>query len=162
VIIGIILSLGWLVFVAADPHIPVLGRKPGTQVFRSVDEFPNSETYPGLLVVRFDSGLFFASADSLGDRLRELSLESDAKLDTVVIDFEGINFIDSQGSHKVEEIAAAAKVYGAELRLARVKGKVLNVLRRDGVIDAIGENHVYGNTYEAAADRIPESSIGQK
>ena len=39
--------------------------QPGTQVFRSVDEYPDSETYPGLVVMRFDSGLFFASADAL-------------------------------------------------------------------------------------------------
>lgn len=158
VLIGILLSLGWLVFVSADPNIAVLGRQPGTQAFRSIDDFPDSETYPGLLVLRFDSGLFFASADSLGDRLRELSLDPDQKLDTVVIDFEGINFIDSQGSHKVREIMEAAEVYGAELRLASVKGKVLALLRRDGVIDALGEDHVYGNVYESVADRIPASS----
>ena len=39
--------------------MPILGRQPGTQFFRSVDEFPDSETYPGLLVARFDSGLLF-------------------------------------------------------------------------------------------------------
>ena len=43
------LSLGWVVFVSADPNIPVLGRQPGTQVFKSIDDFPDSETYPGLL-----------------------------------------------------------------------------------------------------------------
>ena len=161
VLIGIILSLGWLVFVAADPNIPELGRKPGTQVFRSVEEYPDDETYPGLLVVRFDSGLFFASADSLGDRLRELALDADPRLDTVVINFEGINFIDSQGSHKVEEILNATTAYGAELRLARVKANVLSTLQRDGVIDALGKDHVYGNVYEAAADRIPASSMEQ-
>jgi MFS superfamily sulfate permease-like transporter len=45
--------------------MPVLGRQPGTQVFRSIDEYPDSETYPGLLVMDFDAGLFFASADGL-------------------------------------------------------------------------------------------------
>lgn len=158
VLIGIILSLGWLVFVAADPNIPVLGRKSGTQVFRSIEEFPDDEIYPGLLVVRFDSGLFFASADSLGDRLRELALDADPRLDTVVINFAGINFIDSQGSHKVKEILKAVTAYGAELRLARVKANVLSMLQRDGVIDALGKDHVYANVYEAAADRIPETS----
>ena len=159
VIIGITLSLGWLVFVAADPNMPVLGRKPGTQIFRSIDEFPDGETYPGLLVVRFDSGLFFASADSLQDRLRELALDADPAFDTVVVNFEGINFIDSQGSHKVAEILKAATVYGAELRLARVKANVFGVLQRDGIIDAVGEDHIYGNVYESVADRMPATTV---
>ncbi|MGI9600923.1 MAG: SulP family inorganic anion transporter, partial [Acidimicrobiales bacterium] len=69
VIIGVVLSLAWLVYIAANPNIPVLGRKPGTQVFRSLHNYPDGETYPGMLVVRFDAGLFFASSDALEDRL---------------------------------------------------------------------------------------------
>ena len=158
VVVGIALSVVWLVYLAADPNIPVLGRRPGTQVFRSMDDFPDSETYPGLLVVRFDSSLFFANADSLGDRLRELAQDAEQRLDMVVIDFGGINFIDSQGSEKVEEILEAATVYGADLRLTRVKAPVLGVLERDGVIDELGEDHIYGNVSEAVADRIPATS----
>lgn len=155
VLVGIILSLGWLVYVSATPTMPVLGRESGTQVFRSIDEFPDSEIYPGLLVLRFDSGLFFASSDALEDRLRELALIADPKIDTVVLDFEGINFVDSQGANKLVEVLELATNYGAELRFARVKVEVMTVLYADGFVDAVGRDHFYGNVYEAAADRIP-------
>jgi hypothetical protein len=75
-----------------------------------------------------------------------------------VIDFEGINFIDSQGSNKMAEIVELATNYDIELRLTRVKVQVMEVLRRDGVIDRLGESHIYGNVYEAAADKIPDTS----
>jgi SulP family sulfate permease len=156
VMIGIALSVVWLVYVSAAPYMPELGRQPDTQVFRSVDEFPDSETYPGLLILRFDSGLFFASSDALEDRLRELALQADPPLHTVVLDFEGINFIDSQGANQVAEIVEMASNYDIELRLTRVKLQVMDVLRRDGVIDSLGEDHIYGNVYEAAADQIPD------
>jgi len=155
VIIGIVLSIGWLIYVSAEPHMPELGRKPDTQVFRSIEQYPDSETYPGLLVLRFDSGLFFASADALEDRIRELALQADPPLQTVVIDFEGINFIDSQGSAKVAELVELANNYDIKLRLTRLKAQVMVVLRRDGVIDKLGEDHIYGNVYEAAADQLP-------
>jgi MFS superfamily sulfate permease-like transporter len=158
VLIGIVLSIVWLVYVSAAPYMPVLGRKPGTQVFQSIDEYPDSETYPGLLVLRFDSGLFFASSDALEDRLRELALGADPPLHTVVLDFEGVNFIDSQGANQVAELVERVPYYGAELRLTRVKVQVMEVLRRDGVIDRLGESQVYGNVYEAAADQIPDTS----
>jgi MFS superfamily sulfate permease-like transporter len=137
--------------------MPELGRQPGTQVFRSIDEYPDSETYPGLLVMGFDAGLFFASADGLEDRLRELALQADPPLHTVVIDFEGINFIDSQGSGKMTELVELATNYDIELRLTRVKPEVKALLRRDGVIDSLGESQIFGNVYEAAADQIPET-----
>src|SRR4051812_11769995 len=46
VIIGIGLSLLWLVAVATHPQMPVLGREPGTQVFRDVVENPDDEQIP--------------------------------------------------------------------------------------------------------------------
>ena len=63
VIIGIVLSIGWLVYASAIPAMPVLVRQPGTQAFRHPDNCPEGETFPGLLVLRFDAGLFFIDAD---------------------------------------------------------------------------------------------------
>ena len=74
--------------------------------------------------------------------------------------FEGIDFIDSQGSAEVGTIQELADSYGAELRLARVKPEVLDVLRLDGVVDAIGEDRIYGNLYRATADKIPGEQAG--
>lgn len=157
VLIGIGLSLVWLVYINATPSIPVLGRQPGTEVFRSLARYPEGETYPGLLVVRFDGGLFFASADALGDRLRELAQRPQARYDTVVISFEGVDFIDSQGSAKVRQILELTRTLGVELRLARVKPHVLDVLARDNAIDELGERYVYGNVQQACADHLPTS-----
>ena len=155
VIIGVVLSLVWLVYMSATPAMPLLGRKPGSQVFRSIEEYPDGETSPGLLVMRFDAALHFASTDALTDRLRELAANSETRFHTAVLDFEGVNFIDSQGSRTISEILELAEPYGAEVRLTRVKPDVLALLRRDGVIDRLGEDKVYGNVHEAAVDHLP-------
>ncbi len=155
VIIGIALSIGWLVYVSATPAMPVLVRRPGTQVFRPADECPDGETYPGLLVLGFDAGLFFIDANALEDRVRELAHEADPPLRVVVLDFEGVNYIDSQGSDKVGDILDLVDPIRAELRLARVKPAVLDVLRRDGVVDRIGESNIHGNLFEASKDMVP-------
>ncbi len=101
VVIGVVLSLGWLVYVATRPPMPLLGREPGTQVFRDLVENPDDETIAGIAVVRLDGGLFFATAEALEDRVRELTDDGSR---AVVLDLEGVNFVDSQGSAKVAEI----------------------------------------------------------
>ena len=159
VIIGISLSIGWLIYISVTPHMLVLGREPRTQVFRGVDDHPDYETYPGLLVLRFDAGLFFATADALVDRLIDLYHEADPRLHTIVLDFEGVNYIDSQGSDTLVGIIELATSRDIELRLARVKTSVKDLLQRDGVVDHLGEPRIYGNVYEAAADRIPEATV---
>src|SRR6478735_604688 len=63
VIIGIVLSIAWLVYVSAAPALTELGREPGTSAFRPIDEVPGLEHPPGLLVVRFNSGLTFVTAE---------------------------------------------------------------------------------------------------
>ena len=80
VVIGVALSLGWLIHVATAPPMALLGRERGTQVFRDLDENPGDETFPGVAVLRLDSGLFFATAQALEDRVRELADDGAAPL----------------------------------------------------------------------------------
>ncbi|MFZ0187906.1 MAG: sulfate permease, partial [Streptosporangiaceae bacterium] len=144
VIIGIGLSLIWLISVATRPHMPLLGRKPGTQAFRELDEHPGDEQFPGISVLRLDGGLFFATSDALEDRVREVAL-STPEITGIVLDCEGIDFIDSQGSAKMGEILELTRQGGMTLRLARVKPAVREVLERDGVLDRIGAGKTHGN-----------------
>jgi SulP family sulfate permease len=154
VVIGVGLSLAWLVYVTTAPSMPLLGREIGTQVFREADENPDHETFPGLVVVRVDGGLFFATADALHDRLRELAVGSEPPLGAVVLDLEGVNFVDSQGAAKLRELAELADGYGVSLRLTRVKTEVARVLEADGAIDRIGRDHVHGNVHEAVEAQL--------
>jgi anti-anti-sigma factor len=80
-----------------------LAREPGTQVYRDLAEHPDDQQPDGVAVVRLDGGLFFATADALEDRVRALIQET-PNLTGVVIDLEGVNFVDSQGSAKVDDI----------------------------------------------------------
>jgi MFS superfamily sulfate permease-like transporter len=58
--------------------MPLLGREPGTQVFRDLVENPADETLPGIAVLRLDGGLFFATAEALEDRVRGLRRTANA------------------------------------------------------------------------------------
>ena len=148
VVVGVVLSLIWLVYVATRPPMPLLGREPGTQVFRELDEHPGDETFPGVAVLRLDGGLFFATAEALENRIRALA-EEGGPLRTIVLDLEGVNFIDSQGSAKLSELHELTEASSVVLRLARVKPHVLAVLRKDGIVELIGEDHIHGNVFRA-------------
>ncbi len=150
VMIGIGLSIIWLIYVATTPAMPVLGRKPDSEVFRSLENYADGETQPGVLIVRFEGGLFFASSDAFEDGLRGLFEAADPRPHTTVIDFEAVPFIDSQGSAQLDTIIDLAQSHDIDIRLARVEPHVLELLRKDSVIDRLGEDNVYGNVYEAA------------
>jgi SulP family sulfate permease len=154
VMIGIALSIVWLISVATRPSMPLLGREPGTQVFRELDEHPDGERIPGVAILRLDGGLFFATSDALEDRVREVALSPEG-IGAIVLDLAGVNFIDSQGAAKFAEIVELAANAGMTLRLARLKPRVREVLERDGVLERIGADHIHGNV-----DRAIRAQLG--
>ncbi len=148
VMIGIGLSLLWLISVATRPPMPLLAREPGTQVFRESDEHPSDEQFPGVVILRLDGGLFFATSDALEDRVREVALSTPG-MTGIVLDCEGIDFIDSQGSAKMGEILELTRQADITLRLARLKPAVYEILNRDGFLQRIGDDRIHGNVYRA-------------
>jgi sulfate permease, SulP family len=156
VMIGIGLSLLWLISVATRPTMPLLGREPGTQVFRELDEHPADEQFPGVVILRLDGGLFFATSDALEDRVREVALSTPG-ITGIVLDCEGIDFIDSQGSAKMAEILELTKQADITLRLARLKPAVYEILKRDGFLERIDRDRTHGNVYRAVRAEISDA-----
>lgn len=151
--IGIALSLGWLVYVSTRFAMPILGREPGTQVFRDIDLNPSDETFPGIGVIRRDGGLFFATAEAFDERIRGL-MTGDLPLKALVLDLEGVGFMDSQGAAKLTEISDLTVAEGVTLRLARVKPHVRSVLEAQGVLGQIGADHIHGNVHRAVEAQL--------
>ena len=61
----------------------------------------------------------------------------------IVLDFVAVDFIDSQGTAKMNEILELAEQAGIALRLARVKPSVRDLLARDGVLERIGADCIH-------------------
>ena len=153
VVIGVALSLVWLIHVATRPSIPRLSRQPGTTVFRDSKFNPEDEKFDGMIILRLDFGLSFATAEALEDRVREL-IDAEREPRAVVLDFAGVDFIDSQGSEKLREIHRLTDASGAVLRVARMKPHIRAVLVADGVLDVIGDDHFHGNVDEAVEAQL--------
>ncbi|HET7278345.1 MAG TPA: sulfate permease [Dermatophilaceae bacterium] len=160
VMIGIGLSLLWLIAVATQPDMPTLAREPGTQVYRDQSENPDDERPLGIAVVRLDGGLFFATSDALEDRVRTLIQET-PDVTAVVIDLEGVNFIDSQGSAKVADILELCARAGVTLRLAHVKPVVRAVLEREQLVERLGSDHIHGNVHRAVEAQKAEPATAR-
>ena len=71
----------------------------------------------------------------------------------LVLDLEGVNFIDSQGAAKLAEIHELRPT-ASTLRLARVKPQVLAVLEADGFLERLGADHIHGNVHRAVEAQL--------
>jgi sulfate transporter 4 len=59
---AVICSILITLYESAYPHTAVLGRLPGTTVYRDVKQYPDAEQHRGILVCRIDAPLYFANA----------------------------------------------------------------------------------------------------
>jgi sulfate permease, SulP family len=133
--------------------MPLLGRQAGTLAFRELDENPQDETFPGVAVLRLDGGLFFATAEALEERVRELVGTHPRSL---VIDLAGVSFMDSQGADSLTAIQQLVESSGGTLRLAHAKPQVFAVLQADGFVDRLGADHIHPNVAHALDARSNE------
>ncbi len=168
VVIGVVLSLVGLVMVTSKTRIPELGRKPGTHAFVDRKHHADAETVPGLVILRFDGGIFYVNAGLLEDRLRNIKVERGQTVQGVVIDMEGVDFIDIEGADQIRKVAQVGAQHGVDLYLARVKHHVFELLRRDGVVDLIEEDRIQPEVEAAVAAYLrdhpavePGASSGQ-
>jgi len=62
ILVAVALSMAVLIYLVNHPPVYVVGRKPGENVFRRLADHPDDETFPGLLLLRSEGVLYFASA----------------------------------------------------------------------------------------------------
>jgi len=149
VVIGVALSLFWLIAVSSRPNVPDLGRRKGTHAFYDLDRHPDGETYAGLAIVRFDGGLFFVNTGALADHLRSIRIREGSDLNGVILSMEGVDFIDIEGADTIKSIAEAGKQLNIDLHLARVKPQVAELLKRDGILDVMPREHFHADIASA-------------
>ena len=153
VIIGIGLSLLWLVAVATHPRMPVLGREPGTQVFRDVVENPDDEQIPGVVVLRLDGGLFFATADALEDRVRALIQARRRQLRGARL--RGNQLPGLQGSAIDRRSPRAVPSGGRDPATGSGQaGGRAPPWSGKGTIERLGSEHVHGNVHRAVEAQL--------
>jgi high affinity sulfate transporter 1 len=127
--IGIAVSFALLVYRASTPHVAELGNVPGarghfTDLARHADDVP----VPGLVIVRPESGLFFANAEHVRDEIRAAVARSKPR--AVVLDAETVPFIDVTAITVLGQLASELDREGVQLALARDVGGVRDVLER--------------------------------
>jgi high affinity sulfate transporter 1 len=162
VLIGVLLSLIWLLRVTTSPSIPLLGRASGTHVFRDLDDFPGDEQVPGVLAIRLEGALFFATADSLEERIHLLIDTSEEQLELVILDCQSVNFIDAQGAEKISRIYRYLAARNIAFHLSRVKKSALEVLERDGVVAEIGPEKFHLDVSDAVDAYLTRCRSGER
>ncbi|WP_296701852.1 SulP family inorganic anion transporter [Thiocapsa sp. UBA6158] len=144
ILVAVIVSLVALAYQAAHPRLYVLGRKPGTDVFRPQSEtHPDDESFPGLLIVRPEGRLFFANAQRVGEQLLPLIDAAEPKV--VAMDFSAVPDIEYSALKMLIEGEARLRERGAVLWLVALNPEVLRMVQRSPLGKTLGRERMLFN-----------------
>ncbi|KAL3523767.1 hypothetical protein ACH5RR_016601 [Cinchona calisaya] len=158
VLIGVGVSLAFVIHESANPHIAVLGRLPGTTVYRNIKQYPEAYTYKGIVIVRVDAPIYFANISYIKDRLREYEFEIDdstsrgpevARIYFVIIEMAPVTYIDSSAVQALKDLHQEYKSRDIQIAISNLNRDVLLTLTRSGVVDLIGKEWYFVRVHDA-------------
>ncbi len=150
IFVAIVVSLVALAYQVADPPVYALGRKPGTNVFRSRSkEHPEDETFPGLLLLRLEGRIFFANAEHIREKIRPLIEEAKPKV--VVLDLSAVFDLEYTALKMLTEAEKRNRERGVMLWLVGLNPEVLAVVQRSPLGEVLGRERMSFNLETAIA-----------
>jgi high affinity sulfate transporter 1 len=147
VLAGILVAVGLSVLElfarVARPPAAVLGRVPGLAGLHNVEDYPDAQTIPGLVVFRYDAPLCFANAQDF--RARAIRAAEDAR-DPVrwfLLNAEAIVELDMTATDALGQLVRDLDERRIVFAMARVKQDLRAQLRRGGLLEVIDEDRMY-------------------
>ena len=145
---GLILAVGLtliaLMHKLSSLQDSVLGRLPGSDNFVDVARHAAAEQLPGLLIFRPNGVVFFANANRVHSRLRELVTRAGESLQAVIINLEASPEIDVTSLEMLAQLRTELRESHIDLYLARVNDQVQDLLERSGFLDEMKERLFQG------------------
>jgi high affinity sulfate transporter 1 len=158
IVVAIIVSLIALSYQVVDPPVHVLGRKPGTAVFRPrTPEHPEDETFPGLLMLRLEGRLFFFNAERIAQKIRPL-IEAEHP-SVVAFDLGGVFDLEYTAMKALTDAEKRSREHGVLLWLVGLTPGVLSVVQNSPLGQTLGRERMFFNL-ERAVDKFQSLAAG--
>lgn len=147
---GVILSLSLVIYSSSRPHYAILGRLPGTSIYRNIDRYREATEEKGVLIIRPDARLYFANLDYLR-KVVDQEYAQRSGIEMIVVNCEAVAGVDSSGIKMMIDLVRDYNRMGVRFRFLGMIGPVRDVLRRNGLSSAIDLEHAYTRVSDIVA-----------
>lgn len=142
IISGVVLSILILLYHMAYPHIAVLGRIKGQNVFRNVKRFSDLEIWKDKLIMRVDAPVTFINIQYIKDYIiREV--EGNPQIKQVIIDASAISHVDASAVQGIIELIRTLNEHKIQFLIAEVVGPVRDSMFKTRLMEEIGFENIY-------------------
>lgn len=142
VLVAVLVSLVALMVHANRYPVHVLGRKPGTNVFRPRSpEHSEDEAFPGLLLLRPEGPIYFTNVARLTQQILELRLAAAPKV--LVLDLGAVPDMEFTALMMLIDAEEQMRKHGVMLWLVALNSEVLKVIQHSGLGERLGRERMF-------------------
>jgi MFS superfamily sulfate permease-like transporter len=116
-----------------------------------VDDYPEAQLEPGLLVYRYDAPLFFANAENFVARALHSVDRNPDPVEWFILNAEANSEMDLTAIDALASLRKELAARGIHFGMARVKSETLVELQNGGQLEAIGRENIYPTLPTAVA-----------
>ncbi len=138
------------------PHQTSLGRVAAEPGLHDIDQHPDAQLLPGLVVFRFDAPLIFANARTFNERVRALVADR-PDVQWVLVAAEPITDVDTTAADMLQQLDGWLNDQGISLVFAELKDPVRAKIERYELTKTINPEHFYP-TLEVAIETFVEAT----
>lgn len=128
ILVVVVLSLVRFVMLSSRPRFEVLGKVEGQPGFHGIDRHAGAQTWPGLLLVRFNAPLVFFNAPYFKQQIQAL-IERQQGLRWLVLDAIPVTQVDVTGYLILQELRERLHERGIRLVIAGRSGEIAQGLQ---------------------------------
>jgi len=128
VLLAVIASLLALLSAAAQPHVAVLGRIPGTRRYSDADRHPENVVVPGLLIMRVESSLLYFNCEHVRNLMGQRAAAT-AGLEQLILDLSNAPRVDVAATEMLRALSRDLAARDVRLRLVEAHASVRDLLR---------------------------------
>jgi len=151
--IGLLVSLAFVVYRSSRPHLSSLGRVPGVPgAYSDLARHPENAPVPGVLIVRLDAPMYYANALTARDRLKAMIREARPSPRAVILDAEGQDDLDLTSAQVLKGLVAELHADGLAVSFVNVHAPVLARARETGLLEAAGGDRVFATVDQAVRE----------
>jgi SulP family sulfate permease len=149
ILVAVTLSILMLLHAANHPPAYAVGRKPGADIFRSLEDHPDDETFPGLLIMRTEGWMNFASMPNAREKLRQLLMEHEPRV--AILECSAIPDIEYTALMGLLEAEAKMARDGVELWLVGLNPEPFQRIRASPLGLILGDERMFPNLRQAVS-----------
>jgi len=162
--IGLTIAVGvsilLVIYESAYPHTAILGRLPGTTVYRNIKQYTEAERYHGIVMCRIDAPIYFANTQHVRDKLIKYEMMAEEKPRFMIVDLSPVSHVDTSAMHILEDMRKNYVSRGIQLCLCNPNKIVMNYLRLSGLAERIGSRHMFVRMHDAVLSCLEEIEEG--